>query len=209
MRLFLKLKANNRHMITYKPKAFIFDLDGTLVESDLNFTTIREAIGCPTDQDILTFITELESDTQRYNAEQVVLKHELQDAYFAKWIDGAQRFVIELYQQKIPMAIVTRNCRAATSVKVSNNNIPIKTIVTREDAPAKPDPTALLMIAEEWGMTPSDIAYVGDYIYDIQAANNAGMQAWSYRFDAQHYPANNVDKYFECFTQLHQELVPE
>ena len=196
-------------MVTYQPRAFIFDLDGTLVESDLNFAAIRDAIGCPEEQDILTYIDDLEHESQRYHAEQVVLEHEIQDAYCAKWIEGAQRFVMELYQQEVPMAIVTRNCRAATSVKVNNNNIPIKTIVTREDAPAKPDPTALLMIAQEWGMTPADIAYVGDYIYDIQAANNAGMQAWSYRFDAQDYPTNNVDKYFECFIQLHQEFVPE
>lgn len=195
-------------MITYKPRAFIFDLDGTLVESDLNFALMRTEIGCPEDEDILTYIANLDSSAKRHHAEQMVLQQELQDAYCAKWINGAQRFVMELYQQRIPMAIVTRNCRAATNVKVNSNNIPIKTIITREDAPAKPDPTALLMIAQEWGIIPSDIAYVGDYIYDIQAANNAGMQAWSYRFDAQHYPENIVDKYFDCFNQLHQEFAP-
>jgi HAD superfamily hydrolase (TIGR01549 family) len=194
-------------MYQNRPKAFIFDLDGTLVESELNFSQIRHEIHCPADQDILTFIANLPTEQARNQAEAIVLKHEIADAYYAKWMPGAQGFVEQLAYQKYPLAIVTRNSKAATQVKVNNNNIPIKTILTREDAPAKPEPTALLHIAQKWNMAPADIAYVGDYIYDIQAANNAGMQAWSYGFDTQYYPKNKVSVYFECFTQLHQEFL--
>ena len=76
----------------------------------------------------------------------------------------------------LPVAIVTRNCKQATALKISNNQIPISTVLTRECAPAKPDPTALLMIAGQWQIAPAHILYVGDYIYDQQAAENAGMQ---------------------------------
>jgi len=49
-------------------------------------------------------------------------------------------------------------------------------VLTREDAPAKPDPTALLMVANTWQLRPEDCLYVGDFIYDQQAAENAGMR---------------------------------
>jgi phosphoglycolate phosphatase-like HAD superfamily hydrolase len=52
--------------------------------------------------------------------------------------------------------------------------------LTREDAPPKPDPQGLLSIAANWAIDCGDIAYIGDYKYDIQAAHNAGMQAWLY-----------------------------
>jgi len=49
-------------------------------------------------------------------------------------------------------------------------------VLTRECAPAKPDPTALLMIAEQWQIAPTQCLYVGDYIYDQLAAEKAGMR---------------------------------
>ncbi|CAI8240501.1 MAG: Phosphoglycolate phosphatase [Glaciecola sp. HTCC2999] len=183
-------------------KGFIFDLDGTLVTSELNFTEIKENIGCPLDEDVLEYISQIQDDHRRKAAEMYVVEMELKDALNATWICGAQCFLEQLHAHSIPMAIVTRNCRSATSVKINNNHIPIKLVLTREDAPSKPDPTALQLIAKEWRMEPSDIVYVGDYIYDIQAANRANMRAWSFGFDAQGYPQNKVDKYFDSFTEL-------
>lgn len=190
-------------------KGFIFDLDCTLVTSDLNFIKMKERVGCPIAEDILEYISHIEDDQKRIAAEAAVVNMEIEDALSAKWIPGAQSFIETLHLCNIPMAIVTRNCKAATSIKIDNNRIPIKSVITREDAPSKPDPTALQMIAQEWCMEPSDIVYVGDYIYDIQAANLAKMRAWSFGFDAQGYTHNKVDRYFDCFTELYNiaELV--
>ena len=78
---------------------------------------------------------------------------------------------------KMPTAIVTRNSLAASTMKVKQNAIAIDHVITREDYPAKPAPDALLAIANQWQIAPGQIMYVGDYLYDIQAANNAGMVA--------------------------------
>mmetsp|Transcript_16814 Transcript_16814/g.43703 ORF Transcript_16814/g.43703 Transcript_16814/m.43703 type:complete len:90 (+) Transcript_16814:1-270(+) len=84
--------------------------------------------------------------------------------------------VDKVLANNLPIAIVTRNCREATAIKIVNNRIPIEFVLTREDAPAKPDPTALLHIAQHWQLQPKDCLYVGDFIYDQLAAENAGMQ---------------------------------
>ena len=51
--------------------------------------------------------------------------------------------------------------------------------------PVKPDPTAAIMIAEKFGVSPCDCAFVGDSDVDVQTAKNAGMYAvacsWGYR----------------------------
>ncbi len=53
-----------------------------------------------------------------------------------------------------------------------------------EAIPRKPDPTGLLVCAEEMGVAPDNCAYFGDSATDLVAAHNAGMYAvgctWGY-----------------------------
>lgn len=156
-------------------KGVIFDLDGTLVESQLDFSAIREQIGCSKSEDILEFVDKLPNH-EKAHANAIILQHEIADAENAKWLDIGKQMVQKAQANNMPMAIVTRNCIQATNIKIRNNQIPIDLVLTREDAPAKPDPTALLQIAKQWQLQPKDCLYVGDYIYDQLAAENAGMQ---------------------------------
>ncbi|GAB54198.1 hypothetical protein GPUN_0044 [Glaciecola punicea ACAM 611] len=162
-------------------RAIIFDLDDTLVKTSLDFVTLKAEIGCTKEDDILSYIARIDCPIERASANQIVLDHEIQDAHTSVWLPGALTFVNQARATGLPLAIVTRNCQLATQIKIANNNIPIDIVLTRDDAPAKPDPTGLLSIAKNWQIAPPDIAYIGDYIYDIQAAHNANMQAWLYK----------------------------
>ncbi|RPA64193.1 HAD family hydrolase [Shewanella frigidimarina] len=158
-------------------KGIIFDLDGTLVESSLDFDLIRQQIGCPNGIDLLKYVDELSCKATKANANKIILEHEYQDAISAKPIKGMTELINAIEAAKLPTAIVTRNSLAASAMKVTQNNIAIDNVLTREHFPAKPAPDALLAIATEWHINPQHIIYVGDYLYDIQAANNAGMIA--------------------------------
>ena len=46
-------------------KGVIFDLDGTLVSSELNFSLIKAQVGCPAEQDLLDYIEQLPSPYMR------------------------------------------------------------------------------------------------------------------------------------------------
>lgn len=185
-----------RHILL--PQAFIFDLDGTLISSNLDFTAIKAEVGCPDAKDLLEFVSHLPASAQQ-QAMTIIGRHELADAEQAQWIDGAQQFVNYLREQGLPLAIVTRNARRYSKIKIANNNVPINNITTREDAPPKPDPTGLLHWANAWQIAPCRIAYVGDYLYDIQAAKRAGMQPWVYQ-----YPSKDeqIEVHFDCFHDL-------
>ncbi|MFY0700977.1 MAG: HAD family hydrolase [Bermanella sp.] len=157
----------------------IFDLDGTLVGSELDFPLLRQLVGCPNNMDILEHVAALPHGQQQ-QAEALIEQHELDDAQSAHWLPGAKTLVETISALGLPVAIVTRNSPRAAEIKRENNHIPIEIMLTRADAPAKPDPTALLQIAATWQLDPNAIAYVGDYKYDLQAAHNAGMQAYLY-----------------------------
>jgi phosphoglycolate phosphatase len=53
------------------------------------------------------------------------------------------------------------------------------------ELPIKPDPTVPLMIAEKFGVTPAECAFIGDSDVDIRTGQNAGMFSacvtWGYR----------------------------
>ena len=158
----------------------IFDLDGTLVSSELDFSLIKAQIGCPDNEDLLDFIAQLPSPYMREEAMNIVHQHELLDAQHATLLPGVSEAIALLNDRNIPMAIVTRNFDKAAALKLKNNPLPISTVLTRSDAPAKPDPSALNAIATLWNISADNLLYVGDYLYDIQAAHNANMRACLY-----------------------------
>lgn len=55
----------------------------------------------------------------------------------------------------------------------------------RAGIPKKPDPSAVLMLCEELGVTPADCLYVGDSGVDMQTGKNAGIVTagvtWGFR----------------------------
>ena len=52
------------------------------------------------------------------------------------------------------------------------------------ELPRKPDPTAALLIAEKFSVSPAECAFIGDSGVDVQTAKNAGMTSvacsWGY-----------------------------
>ncbi|MBQ4813246.1 phosphatase [Pseudoalteromonas luteoviolacea] len=161
-------------------KGIIFDLDGTLVTSSLDFAMMKAQLGCQREDDLLEFVASLPSPYMREEAMSLIHQHELHDANQCSFIPGAQQAVETLHNQGFKLAIVTRNFSKAAHIKLQRCNMPIDIIVTRDDAPAKPDPSALHNIAKRWNLHSNECMYVGDYLYDIQAAHNADMVSCLY-----------------------------
>lgn len=181
-----------RHCVLNQIKAVVFDLDSTLVTSSLDFALIRRELGCTKQQDILAFIDELPEERQDW-ANQLVIEHELRDAHTALALPGCHQLLTTLNSLSLPTAIITRNCVAAAQTKLSNNQISIPLVLTREEFPAKPAPDALLHLAELWQLEPKSILYVGDYLYDVQTAANANSKSCLLSFNRDLNYADTAD----------------
>lgn len=182
-------------------RGFIFDLDGTLVTSNLDFVYLRTQLSCPASIDILQFIAAL-PDAEQVSANKIVEDYELNDAHNALWIEGAEQLIRVLHHIGLPTAIVTRNSQPATELKLKHHSALFTPILTRHDAPPKPDPSALLTIAQDWQLPPNQLAYVGDYVYDLEAAKNAGMLACLYAPTALPDFAHQADWVFRHFSEF-------
>ena len=155
-------------------KGVLFDLDNTLVSCSMSFVKMRTAVNCPEGQDILTHVNNLPNEKQRH-AQQTIIDIEVNDAHKSKAFKGATELLSFLKTQKIPTAIITRNCEQAARIKLDKTAIDTDILITREHFPAKPDPSALQYVAQQWRNNTSELLFVGDYRYDLEAAFNAQM----------------------------------
>jgi HAD superfamily hydrolase (TIGR01509 family) len=161
-------------------RGVIFDMDGTLVDSMLDFEAIRSDMGLPSGQPILEALANMPAGEEKDRSLAVLREHELRGASRATLMPGVEAALAELSQRKIQQGILTRNSREATDMVVSGLELSFSMVLTREDAPAKPDPQGLLDISQEWDLPPSELLFVGDFLFDMQAGRRAGMQSVLY-----------------------------
>lgn len=187
-------------------KAFIFDLDGTLLDTlpDLVNVTNKalEEEGFPThspDQ-ILSYIGDGAARliAQAVPAEATVeqTEHVFQNfkAFYHDFgilytteFDGMTAALERAKEAGIGLAIMSnkfeqgvldvRDRFFADLIEVAHGE--------SENIPRKPDPAGLLLCAQELGVDPSQCLFFGDSASDIQAAHNAGMKGvavkWGYQ----------------------------
>ena len=161
-------------------QGIVFDLDGTLADSRLDFAAMRAGTGCPTGTGLLEFVDGLPSEAEREKALAVIHHYEMEGARRATWVDGAEPVCQSLRESGLPIGIFTRNSREAATLMSETLAIPFDVLIAREDAAAKPDPEGLLKIAEQVGLAPQQMLCVGDFRYDLEAATNAGMESCLY-----------------------------
>ena len=67
----------------------IFDLDGTLVVSQLDFAGMRRETACPPERGLLEHLETFTEENARQKAEAVIHRYEMQGASRASWMPGA------------------------------------------------------------------------------------------------------------------------
>ncbi|WP_010587761.1 HAD family hydrolase [Schlesneria paludicola] len=158
-------------------RGIIFDMDGTLVDSRLDYDAIRRDMGLPQGVPILESLIAQPEGPVRDHMLQAMRRHELAGADEAVLFDGVLEFLSHIDERGIRSAILTRNSRETTDRTLSRLNLSFTHVITRDDAPPKPDPTAVKKIVEEWGLPVSDVIVIGDYLYDLHLGRNAGMRS--------------------------------
>jgi phosphoglycolate phosphatase len=182
----------------------IFDLDGTLLDSGLDFDLMRQEMGLPTGRPILESLAELpEADLARCHA--ILHQHELAGADRAMPLPGVIDFLDELQRRGLKRAVVTRNSRPITLAMLAKLPVCFDPVITREDGPVKPDPWAIRTICQSWQVSPHRVVMIGDYWFDITCGRAAGARTVLYSPTplAEDGHQTPPDLIFPCFTQPH------
>ena len=200
-------------------KAFVFDLDGTILHTlpDLVIAT-NEALsqmGFPTRtyDEVLGFMGDggarliERAEPAGTSAEQGKQTFDLwRSIYIASDyantvpFPGVVEMLGKLRERGVKTAVLSNKFDAGTRL-LAERFFPGLFDAVRGDlppAPRKPDPTTLLQMLDELGVTANEAAYVGDAIVDLQVARNAGTMAIgvSWGYDAANpLPVDELDAY--------------
>lgn len=185
-----------------KFKGFIFDMDGTIIDSKIDFKALYQHFNLPAGHGILEYISSLTDEEQINKAQEVLHHHEMQGALLSEPIDHAFEFLNFLNSEKIPTALFTRNSKKVTEKTLEIHNLKFDICLTRDDVKAKPDPEGLIKIQTHWNYTADQILYVGDYKYDLWAGLAAKMPTALYLNESAGFDTLGSHFNFKHFDEL-------
>ena len=154
-------------------KGIIFDMDGTLIDSKLDFDQMRRDMQLANDAPILETI-EMFTGARRKQCDEVLRRHEQLGVEIASVFPGVPELLMHADSLGLKMVIVTRNLKEFALQMLKVLPVSFEPVIGREEGPIKPDPWALLHICEFWQIEPHEALMVGDYRFDLEAGKNAG-----------------------------------
>jgi len=153
--------------------AVIFDMDGTLIEQEIDFVSIRAELAVPANMGILEAIALAPPETQP-SAMRKLVDAEVAAAGRAALMAGAHQTLSTIQAAGLKTALLTRNGPEAVDVVLGRFNLTFDLVWTRDQGPIKPEPDGVLRACRELGVQPGRTVCIGDFRYDVEAANAAG-----------------------------------
>ena len=180
-------------------RGVIFDLDGTLAHSNPDFPGLRRELGIAPNTDVLAYANSLSEESARLAALEIIHEYEKSSSQASSWVEGARELIAYLQAKSLPLAILTRNIPEAAHITISRLGIDIELVLTRHDAQPKPHPEGIQLICQQWQLAPTEILYIGDYLFDLQTAQNAGSRCALYFPDTVPDYAQEADMIVGCY----------
>lgn len=188
-------------------RAVFFDLDGTLIDAQASIVAcmqeawrrhgltpppveaVRRAVG----------LVLVEAVASLLEPGAGIEAQVLTDTYRAVW--GEKREAGELHEPLYPgivelldalaarallLGVVTGRSRRGTEGALQRHGLRARfaTLQTADDGPGKPAPGLLLQALDDVGVAPAQALMVGDTVYDMRMAGNAGVRSvgvgWGY-----------------------------
>jgi HAD superfamily hydrolase (TIGR01509 family) len=186
-------------VISGRPRAAIFDLDGVLVHSgpyhraawralltelgaepeDGEFW--RLTIGRPVEEALPLLLGRRLSSSEiaRYSARKTILYHQFAEGRLSQ-VPGAVAFVGSLAAQNVPRGLATSASRWSVTAALRDLGLTphFPVVVTADDVDrGKPDPEVYLTAAARLGVEPLACIVFEDSVVGVEAARRAGMRA--------------------------------
>ncbi len=179
-------------------RAVLFDLDGTLVETHIDFPAMTQAmlrraaqadvpLSVVQGKDILGLVNAAAADIAERGGDGAAFRRDAFAELEQREVDGCAHPILlpgtdtllnQLRDAGVKIGIVTRNCRRVSLDMVTHYALPHDVLLTRDDVPlAKPHPEHLWEALALLGVPANHAAMAGDHWMDIKAGQAAGCAA--------------------------------
>ncbi|MDH4198880.1 MAG: HAD-IA family hydrolase [Spirochaetia bacterium] len=213
-------------------KLFIFDWDGTLIDSialiaeclivsfqelgfgDLSDEKARSIIGLGL-VDALAILTPGRSGDDRQKLLQTYKKHfHAMHANSIQLYPGVFGAILELHERKIKLAIATGKSRQGLERDLHFTNLKPFFHATRtiDECKPKPDPHMITDILSELQLSPEEAIMIGDTTFDLEMAAKAGVKSIASLYGAHSMSDLKRFKpleYFEDFLSLSRFILKQ
>lgn len=179
-----------------KVKLAIFDMDGTVFESRLNWQKIRKELSIAPGQSILQ---EIYGNGDSVDLERLKLleQYERENTLSAGIIPGAEDFLCYLKDKDVIVVLITNNNRENTQYLLDKHQLCFNRVITRESGLWKPGPEPFLYVMEQYRCRPHETISIGDSHYDVKASRSSGLKRIYIISNSQSVaPADNPDVVF-------------
>lgn len=193
-------------------KAVVFDMDGTLIQSDYDWPAIRSELGVdgPSIIDALNALP----NGPRAEAWKRLESIERKASQQALLVDGAEDLLCLLSKSGIRTALVTNNTNENAEILIARFSLSFDEVITRDSGLFKPSGAPMVEAMRRLGVHPAETVAVGDSDYDVRAGReaecsqviivNGGCQRWGKAADRAFEDLRTLTGYFESL--LSREL---
>lgn len=167
-----------------------FDLDGTLVDSfevmrqawedatarlgiRCGFERYRSHVGLPFGQILQAIgLSDYEAElTELYFAATRANQHRV------SMVEGAGAVLAQARQQGLGVSVITSKPRRNAEPLLTQMGLEVDMLICADDvARGKPDPMSATLLCTRLDLSPAEVLYVGDMVFDLQFALNSGLQ---------------------------------
>ncbi len=152
--------------------AIVFDMDGTLIDSDYDWSAIRRRLGVvgPSIIDELNGLPERERDARWQELRSI----EREATLGARLKSGARELLRMVAERGLATALVTNNSEDNTRLLMDRFDLEFDVVLTRDSGMWKPSGAPIAEAVRRLGVDPERCLAVGDSRYDVEAARDAG-----------------------------------
>lgn len=188
--------------------AVLFDWDGVIAETKLDFSGIREKYYGGRRAMLLEDASTLDEE-RRASLMRDLEDLEMEGAYNSTPVPGIFEILKWVEEKKIPWAVVSRNCRRSIIAAAERIGLGLPDIVrSRDDGDCvKPDPRALLETCASLGVPARQSLFIGDFLYDMIGARRTGMRGVLVRGSIEPEWSQWLECSYTSMADFHSELI--
>ena len=161
------------------PKVIVFDMDGTLVNSFLDFKALKKEMGLSPKAFVLEELDKINNKERKGELLKLLHNFEMNGAQKSVLFDGVLEFLDFCDLQGLKRAIFTRNSQHVTEIILKKFKMNFEKVVSRDSLREyKPHPKGLEEICSFFEVSSKDILFIGDHYHDLVTGEKAGVRTF-------------------------------